>query len=84
MLIRHDQTKGISSELVPALCFCIQTVNQNVEYWYLHVHTELMVCKEQFIISREFFRLHTEFSLLLTHFVDIPIDFLNYRILVFF
>lgn len=81
MPIRHDQTTGLSSELVSAVCFCIQTVNQNVENWYLQVHTESFVCKEQFVSFREFFRLHTEE--LLTQFVDVPTDFLNCRILVF-
>lgn len=66
------------------LCFCIQTVNQNVENWYPCVHMESFVCKEQFVSSREFFRLHTdELFPLPTQFVDVPTDFLICRILLF-
>lgn len=61
------------------MCFYIQTLNQKVENWYLHVHTESFVYKGQFVSSREFFRLHIEeLSPLPTQFVDVATDFLNW------
>lgn len=82
MLIRHEQITGISSGLVPALCFCIQTEPKCRKL--VSACSESFVCKEQFVSSREIFRLHTEeLSLLSTQFVDVPKECLYCGVLVF-